>query len=59
MVRGEILLSYPYPFIDVLTLGYTRTVIAAVGFLSRFVILGFALLGLSSLVSRLKCDSRH
>jgi len=59
MVRGEILSSYPYPFIDVLTLGFTRTVINAVGFLIGFVVLGFALLGLSSLVPRLKCDSRH
>jgi hypothetical protein len=56
MVRGKILSSYPYPFIDVLTLGYTRSVINAVGFLSGFIVLGFALLGLSSLVSRLKCD---
>jgi hypothetical protein len=56
MVRGRILSSYPYPFIDVLTLGYTRSVINAVGFLMGFIVLGFALLGLSSLVSRLKCD---
>ncbi len=49
MVRGEILSSYPYPFIDVLALGYTRSVINAVGFLIVFVILGIALLGLSRL----------
>ena len=50
MLRGEILSSYPYPFIDVLTLGYTRSVINAVGFLVGFVVLGFALLGLRALV---------
>ena len=46
MVRGEILSSYPYPFIDVLVLGYTRSVINAIGFLIGFAVLGFALLGL-------------
>jgi len=50
MLRGEILSSYPYPFIDVLTLGYARSVINAVGFLVGFVVLGFALLGLRALV---------
>ncbi len=49
MVRGEILSSYPYPFIDVLALGYTRSVINAVGFLIGFVVLGLALLGLRRL----------
>jgi hypothetical protein len=46
-------------WVDVLTLGYIQSVINAVGFLIGFVVLGFALLGLSSLVSRLKCDLRH
>ncbi len=50
MLRGEVLSSYPYPFIDVLTLGYARSVINAVGFLVGFVVLGFALLGLRGLV---------
>jgi hypothetical protein len=49
MLRGEILSSYPYPFIDVLALGYARSLINAVGFLVGFVVLGFALLGLGSL----------
>jgi hypothetical protein len=50
MLRGEILSSYPYPFIDVPTLGYARTLINALGFLVGFVVLGFALLGLRGLV---------
>lgn len=46
MTRGEILSSYPYPFIDVVALGYTRSVLNAAGFLIGFVMLGYALLGL-------------
>ena len=49
MVRGEILASYPYPFIDVLALGYTQSVINAVGFLFGFTVMGYALLGLKRL----------
>jgi hypothetical protein len=46
MTRGEFLFSYPYPFIDVLALGYTQTVINAIGFLIGFVALGYVLLWL-------------
>ena len=46
MVRAEILGSYPYPFIDVNTLGYTRSVINAIGFLFGFIIAGSLLLAL-------------
>lgn len=46
LVRGEILGSYPYPFVDVLTLGYTQAIINAVGLLFGFVVMGYALLGL-------------
>ena len=46
MVRAEILGSYPYPFIDVTTLGYTRSVINAIGFLFGFIIAGSLLLAL-------------
>jgi len=46
MTRGEILSSYPYPFIDVLARGYTQSVVNAAGFLIGFVVLGYILLGL-------------
>jgi hypothetical protein len=49
MTRGEILFSYPYPFIDVLALGYTRTIVNAIGFLIGFIVIGYVLLGLKRL----------
>jgi hypothetical protein len=49
MTRGEILFSYPYPFIDVLTLGYVRTLVNAIGFLCGFIVVGYGLLGLKHL----------
>jgi hypothetical protein len=49
MTRGEILFSYPYPFIDVLTLGYLQTLVNAVGFLFGFIVIGYVLLGLKHL----------
>jgi hypothetical protein len=52
MTRGEILFSYPYPFIDVLTLGYARTFVNAAGFLIGFVVVGYALLGLKRCANR-------
>ena len=49
MTRGEILFSYPYPFIDVLALGYAQTVINATGFLIGFIVVGYVLLWLKRL----------
>lgn len=51
MVRGEILASYPYPFIDVTTLGYERAIINSAGFLLGFIAMGYALLGLKRLAT--------
>lgn len=58
MTRGEILFSYPYPFIDALALGYTRTFVNAVGFLIGFIAIGYALLGLKRVANRF-VDSRR
>jgi hypothetical protein len=44
MTRGEILFSYPYPFIDVLALGHAQVLINAAGFLIGFIVLGYVLL---------------
>ena len=49
LARGELLGSYPYPFIDVAALGYQQVMINAVGLLAAFVGLGFAVLGLARL----------
>lgn len=49
MTRGEILFSYPYPFIDVLALGYVQTIVNAIGFLIGFIVVGYVLLGLKRL----------
>jgi hypothetical protein len=46
MTRGEFLFSYPYPFIDVLALGYVQTILNAIGLLIGFIIVGYLLLGL-------------
>jgi hypothetical protein len=54
MTRGEILFSYPYPFIDVLALGYTQTIVNAIGFLIGFIVLGYVLLGLKRLETIVK-----
>ena len=52
LARGELLGSYPYPFIDVPTLGYQQVLLNAVGLLGAFVGLGFAVLGLAHLVAK-------
>jgi hypothetical protein len=57
MTRGEFLFSYPYPFIDVLALGYIQTILNAIGFLIGFIVVGCALLGLK--LSRRGFDSHR
>jgi hypothetical protein len=52
LARGELLDSYPYPFIDVATLGYQKVLLNAAGLLAAFVGLGFAVLGLARLAAR-------
>ncbi len=49
LVRGEIIGSYPYPFIDVSVLGYRQAVLEACVLLAVSLGLGFLLLGLSLL----------
>jgi len=49
MIRGEVLFSYPYPFIDALALGYVQTIINAIGFLIGFIVVGYVLLGVKCL----------
>ena len=49
LIRGELIDSYPYGFIDVSAIGYQRTLINGVGLLIAFFVIGFVLLGLSRL----------
>jgi hypothetical protein len=46
VVRGAVDGWYPYPFVDVTTLGYPRVAVNACGLLAAFVIVAFVLVGL-------------
>ena len=52
LVRGEVLQSYPYPFIDVTTLGYGGALVNAFGLLVCFVVLGLILVAVSNARAR-------
>ena len=52
LVRGEILESYPYPFIDVTEIGYARALVNAMALLVGFTGLGFVVLGISRIRSK-------
>lgn len=54
LVRGVWLGSYPYPFIDVSTLGYAQVGINALGLLAGFLAVGFMIWG----IGRLRAASR-
>ncbi len=43
LIRGELLAAYPYPFVDVIALGYRQTLVNATGLLVGFVIVGYLL----------------
>lgn len=47
LVRGELLGSYPYHFIDVGALGYPRVLLHSLGLLLGFVLVGATLVGLA------------
>ncbi len=52
LVRGKILGTYPYPFIDAATLGYPRVLLNGIGLLIAFLVLGFAVLGLARITHK-------
>ena len=54
LIRGSILGAYPYPFIDVTTIGYGLTLRNAFGLLIVFILVGFVLLGLGKANSHFK-----
>jgi hypothetical protein len=52
LIRGELLGSYPYPFIDVAALGYVQVLVNTAALWAAFLVLGFAVLGLSRMVRK-------
>jgi hypothetical protein len=52
LVRGDIIGSYPYGFIDVNALGYSKTLLNAVGLLLVFVIMGLGIVAVDRVVRR-------
>ena len=53
LVRGYIVGSYPYPFIDAAHIGYARTMINALGLLIVFIALGLLLVALGRVRQRI------
>ena len=47
LIRGSIVGSYPYPFIDAAGLGYARTMRNSLGLLAVFIVLGLLFVALS------------
>jgi hypothetical protein len=52
LIRGSIIGSYPYGFIDPLAIGYERTMINAVGLLLVFIVLGLIFVSLGRIQRR-------
>lgn len=52
LVRGAVLSWYPYPFVDVLALGYGRVAVNAVGVTLLFLVLAAAFAGLDHALDR-------
>ena len=46
LIRGRIIGSYPYPFIDAGSLGYARLLFNALGLLLVFIVLGLSFVAL-------------
>jgi hypothetical protein len=53
LIRGRIIGSYPYGFIDPIAIGYQRTMINAVGLLLVFIVLGLILVALGRIQRRI------
>ena len=53
LIRGAIIGSYPYGFIDPIAIGYQRTMINAIGLLAVFIALGLFLVTLGRLPRRI------
>lgn len=54
LIRGAYYGWYPYPFLNVQELGYTKVIINSVILIAVFLISGFALIGLDNMLGRRK-----
>ena len=52
LLRGAVISAYPYPFIDVVPLGYGRVAVNVVGVLVLGIVVALAVVGLDRLLSR-------
>jgi hypothetical protein len=52
LIRGELLGRYPYPFINVLDIGYRQILVNSVGLLVVFLVFGYLLLGWARVAAR-------
>lgn len=52
LARGQLLGSYPYHFIDVTSLGYSKVLLNSLGLLAVFGVLGGAVYGIARLQTR-------
>jgi hypothetical protein len=52
LARGEVIGSYPYHFIDVTSLGYSKVVLNSLGLLLVYVLIGSAVYGIASFRGR-------
>jgi hypothetical protein len=59
MLRGEVMGSYPYPFIDVAALGYGPAISNALGLLVGFVAVGYVVFGVSRLLHARRGSSQR
>lgn len=59
VVRGAVLGSYPYPFIDIAVLGYRQVLLNMLGLLMCFLVLGYAVLAVAAWRTRARARSVH
>lgn len=57
LVRGVVVGSYPYHFIDVANLGYRQVLINGSGLLVAFLVLGVFVVGVTAIRNRFRADS--
>jgi hypothetical protein len=58
IIRGRILGSYPYAFIDAANIGYTQTLINGVGLLLAFIAIGLLLVEIGRVVAKVRAAAR-
>jgi hypothetical protein len=56
LLRGDLLAAYPYPFIDVASLGYPQVLINAGGIMAGFVGIALGVVGLDRWLGRLRTN---